>query len=444
MAFNQDMKAIVPKPTIDADYLLYALGSRRAALTREIGTSAHGTRTLGSAALEALQIAIPRTSEQRAIGYVLSQIEERLGIATQTSTVLGNLRTAVIRTLFCAGLRGEPLKRAAIGMIPQSWEVIRLGDVIDRMNYGTSERCHSGGSGRPVLRIPNIVHDRVDTADLKYADLSESEIEKLRLKDGDLLFVRTNGDPAYIGRCAVYRGDPPDALFASYLIRARVDEARLLPDFVQSYLAELGREQLLAAANSASDGKYNIDTGGLRGLLIPMPDLHEQKEIVHRLQAIDQRVIPARRRVETLSALFAASARMLTQGQLRLAPQMIGELSLRAREKAPKPTGTVDERVVQAIVQRIVEAVAPERIVLFGSAARGEMRPDSDLDFLVVKATPNRLDTTQEIRRRLRGVAPGIPKDIVVVTPEDVERDRDTIGLIIRPALREGRVVYAA
>jgi hypothetical protein len=48
------------------------------------------------------------------------------------------------------------------------------------------------------------------------------------------------------------------------------------------------------------------------------------------------------------------------------------------------------------------------------------------------------------IYRQLVGVAPGLPKDIVVVTPEDVERDRDTIGYIIRPALREGRVVYAA
>jgi predicted nucleotidyltransferase len=103
-----------------------------------------------------------------------------------------------------------------------------------------------------------------------------------------------------------------------------------------------------------------------------------------------------------------------------------------------------DERVIHDIVRRIVEAVAPEEIILFGSAARGEMGPDSDLDFLVVKAGVHRRKTAQAIGRHLIGVAPGIPKDIVVVTPEDIERYRDTIGFIIRPALREGRVVYAA
>jgi predicted nucleotidyltransferase len=103
--------------------------------------------------------------------------------------------------------------------------------------------------------------------------------------------------------------------------------------------------------------------------------------------------------------------------------------------------GTPSEETIQTIVRQIVAAVDPEQVVLFGSAARGEMGPDSDLDFLVVKPCANRREVAQTIYRNLRGI--GVPKDIVVVTPEDVERDRDTIGYIIRPALREGRVVYA-
>jgi predicted nucleotidyltransferase len=102
----------------------------------------------------------------------------------------------------------------------------------------------------------------------------------------------------------------------------------------------------------------------------------------------------------------------------------------------------VSEVTIAEIVRRIVEAVQPEKIILFGSAARGAMGPDSDLDFLVVKACQNRREVATEIYRNLRGV--GVPIDIVVVTPEDVQRHKDTIGYILRPALREGRVVYAA
>jgi predicted nucleotidyltransferase len=106
--------------------------------------------------------------------------------------------------------------------------------------------------------------------------------------------------------------------------------------------------------------------------------------------------------------------------------------------------GTPDEPMIREIVQRIVEAVAPEKIILFGSAARGDMGPDSDIDLLVVKAGSRGRETARIIRRNLIGVAPGLPKDVIVVTPEDIERHRDTIGFIIRPALKEGRVVYAA
>jgi uncharacterized protein len=103
---------------------------------------------------------------------------------------------------------------------------------------------------------------------------------------------------------------------------------------------------------------------------------------------------------------------------------------------------TVSDEILQEIVRRIVAAVQPEKIILFGSAAREETGPDSDLDFLVIKSCKNRRETARKIRRRLVGI--GIPKDIIVATPEDIERYKDTIGLIYRPALKEGKVLYAA
>ena len=100
------------------------------------------------------------------------------------------------------------------------------------------------------------------------------------------------------------------------------------------------------------------------------------------------------------------------------------------------------EEILQEIVRRIVAAVQPEKIILFGSAAREEMEPDSDLDLLVIKSCNDRRKTARRIRRRLLGI--GVPKDIIVATPEDLERYKDTIGLIYRPALKEGKVLYAA
>jgi predicted nucleotidyltransferase len=101
-----------------------------------------------------------------------------------------------------------------------------------------------------------------------------------------------------------------------------------------------------------------------------------------------------------------------------------------------------DTAILADIVDRIVGAAKPEQIVLFGSAARGEMGPDSDLDLLVIKAGKfNRWRLLTTIRRELRGSDAAV--DVVVVTPEEAERYRDAHCLVICPALREGKVVYA-
>jgi predicted nucleotidyltransferase len=108
-----------------------------------------------------------------------------------------------------------------------------------------------------------------------------------------------------------------------------------------------------------------------------------------------------------------------------------------AREKRE-----VDPAVLEEVVRRIVEAADPDRIILFGSAARGEMTPDSDIDLLVIKSdVEHRGRLEEKIYGNLWGV--DIDVDVLVFTPHDIERFRDKIGNVIRPALREGREIYA-
>jgi len=98
-------------------------------------------------------------------------------------------------------------------------------------------------------------------------------------------------------------------------------------------------------------------------------------------------------------------------------------------------------RLLKDIIARIVAAARPERIILFGSAARGTMGPNSDVDVLVVKGGKyDRGELTTAVYRRLYGADAAV--DVVVVTPEEIERYRDTPCLVIYPAMREGRVVY--
>ena len=97
---------------------------------------------------------------------------------------------------------------------------------------------------------------------------------------------------------------------------------------------------------------------------------------------------------------------------------------------------------VNLLIDRIVGIVHPIRIIIFGSAARKQVEPESDMDFLVIMPEgTHRRATAQKLYEEIVGA--GIPFDILIATPSDIVKHKDNIGLIYRSALREGNEVYA-
>jgi uncharacterized protein len=104
------------------------------------------------------------------------------------------------------------------------------------------------------------------------------------------------------------------------------------------------------------------------------------------------------------------------------------------------PAPRVQEQI-DRMVQRIVKRFRPEKVILFGSHARGEAGPDSDVDLLVVMPVEGSVrETRLDIRQALRD-AP-FPLDIIVTTPEEFAWRKDVVGTIEWPATREGKVLY--
>ncbi len=101
----------------------------------------------------------------------------------------------------------------------------------------------------------------------------------------------------------------------------------------------------------------------------------------------------------------------------------------------------VAENVLNEVAQRLVEQFAPIRIILFGSQARGKADERSDVDLPVVCPVAGRKrDLMVAMDRALAGL--GIARDVVVLTPEEYERDRHIPGTVARPASLEGRTLY--
>jgi predicted nucleotidyltransferase len=112
-------------------------------------------------------------------------------------------------------------------------------------------------------------------------------------------------------------------------------------------------------------------------------------------------------------------------------------------EAPPIENGAPTQALLDELVRRIVAAVHPRRILLFGSAARGQMGPHSDLDVLVIMPDGvHRRQTAQKLYVELGGL--GVPKDFVVATESDVLNYGHNFSMVLYPALREGRELYHA
>jgi type I restriction enzyme S subunit len=306
---NQDVALVrIQRDDIHLPYVLWAL--RSDLVGRQIDRIGRGAGRihLNLQQVRSLGFPQPPLPEQRRIAALLDKADVIRRKRQQAIRLADDLLSSAFLDMF-----GDPVTN------PKGWHLVNAGELFVRLDYGTSEKCSvtPSASALPVLRIPNVANGKVSFEELKYATLQEAEARKLRLADGDLLFVRTNGNPDFIGRCAVFEGDVATMLFASYLIRGRLRagcgyRSRFLRDVVSAptYRSRLVREARTTAGN------YNISAEGLRRLPLIVPPIADQD----RYLRLASRVAATHDRLADASAgstdLFHAVVRRAFRGEV--------------------------------------------------------------------------------------------------------------------------------
>lgn len=259
-----------------------------------------------------MPLPVPPPDEQAAIARVLDAVDTALECA----------RTEIERA--------RELERAALEAAFEKLDAerLRLGEFTLDVRYGTSKASSDRDWGNPVLRIPNVLGDRLDVDDLAFVELPPSDVERLQVRDGDLLMVRTNGNPHYVGRSVVFRQpDERTWVYASYLIRVRVDN-RLLPEFVNVFLGlERGRRELLRRVTTSA-GNHNINSNSIRLLNVPVPATRDaQQRIVDLAATCRSRTACLERKAKALEVLKMALMHDLLTGVVRLRNHAMAAIS---------------------------------------------------------------------------------------------------------------------
>jgi len=299
--------------------------------------------------------------------------------------------------------------------------LVRLGDLlVERIAYGTSSRLAEDNEGYPVLRMNNLIGGRLDTTDLKYLACSPSEASSYLLRPGDVLVNRTNSDEL-VGKAAVFDLSGK-WMFASYLLRLRVNTELARPHFVVQFLnSPAGRLQIDRLSRRAV-GMTNINTVELASILIPLPSLAEQDALVAPLnRAMTEResVLSQTRRLlqdinEPLTRLLGApsitavshansyAARLSDLRRIdRLATQFFHPERI-AAARAVMSCTNARPSTVGAQVDVVHEIVTPAEGVVVLGLSSVESHTGEIFDPEEGAASAKRLDETDVLYARLR------------------------------------------
>ncbi|WP_081210513.1 restriction endonuclease subunit S [Salegentibacter sediminis] len=165
------------------------------------------------------------------------------------------------------------------------YPVVKLGKLLEKIQYGISESLSEEKVGVPILRMNNLQGGTLDVTDLKYYSPVNEELKDFMLKKGDILFNRTNSFDL-VGKVSIFR-EEKDYSFASYLIRLKVDNTQLDSEFLNFFLNSAVGLSKIRKYRTPGVNQSNINAQSLKKINLPYPPLETQKKLMQKIRSFE-------------------------------------------------------------------------------------------------------------------------------------------------------------
>ncbi|MCX6359539.1 MAG: N-6 DNA methylase [Armatimonadetes bacterium] len=243
---------------------------RTAAVPQMTGTG--GLQRVPRQFVETYRIPLPPLDVQRAI---VAEIEGYQKVIDGARAVVENYRPHIV--------------------VDAAWPMVAIAAIADVQ--GGVQKTPSRQpkvSHRPYLTVRNVQRGCLDLSQVERFEVSDTELQRLRLRVGDILVVEGNGSRDQIGRTALFDICGEEWVHQNHIIRVRLDRQRAVPSFVEVFLnSDQGRHQMLSTAVTTS-GLYMLSAGRVGSLEVPLPSLETQQSIVAEIEA-EQALVAASR-----------------------------------------------------------------------------------------------------------------------------------------------------
>jgi type I restriction enzyme S subunit len=303
LAINQDLKALFIKDEsiLDKKYLFRFLESQAKNIERQgKGATVKGVRL---EVLKALEVPLPPMVKQKRVAAILDKIDSIRKRRQKGIELSGHFLKSVFLEMF-----GDP------GVNPNKWPKGTIRDLVSEARYGTSGKADAEKGEFSVLRMGNLTYSgSLDLSNLKYMDIEPKDQGKYLVRDGDLLFNRTNSKEL-VGKTAIYDRTGPMAL-AGYLIRVRTND-RGNPYYISGYLNSAHGKTTLFSICKSIVGMANINAQEMQDIPILIPPIELQNQFEKITKAVRVSLTKHEESLRELEELFATLSQRAFSGQL--------------------------------------------------------------------------------------------------------------------------------
>lgn len=344
--------------------------------TERLKQGGHGTGMIHvtKAMMEAAFVPLPPLSEQQRIVDRIESLFAKLDEAKQKAQyALDSFETrkaAILHKAFTGELTAQWRKEHGVGM--ESWDYPRFEDCILKMQNGLAKRSGSSGTSFVVLRLANLSDNGFVTDDLREILLDEKEQKNYSLKDNDVLMIRVNGSKDNVGKQFLFYGKLKWA-FCDHIIRITY-KTNLSPEYMVYFSKTNTYRRYIEDNMVSSAGQNTISRKGMASLLIPIPLMDEQTEIVRILDdllAKEQQAKEAAEAVlEQIDLIKKSILARAFRGELgtndpteESAVELVKEVIERSSEINSKPKTKVKRTVIPAEIKSVLSNTNEEEIV---------------------------------------------------------------------------------
>ena len=309
-------------------------------------TSSVTVKHLSSRTLQDTLLPLPPLAEQKIIAEkldtLLAQVDSTKARFEQIPQILKRFRQAVL-----GGAVNGKLTEKWRNFEPQHsvFKKLNFESILTELRNGLSSKPNESGVGHPILRISSVRAGHVDQNDIRFLECSESELNRHKLQDGDLLFTRYNGSLEFVGVCGLLKKlQHQNLLYPDKLIRARLTKDAL-PEYIEIFFSSPSARNAMMNCVKTTSGQKGISGKDIKSQVVLLPPVKEQAEIVRRVEQLFAYADTIEKQVNN------ALARVNNLTQSILAKAFRGELT--AQWRAENPDLISGENSAAALLEKI-------------------------------------------------------------------------------------------